>query len=190
MNYKITLLSTLLAILIFTGCNNETSYTEKNLENITQAKLPPALKKLQNSQQPIVGIWLGDCHYEESDDESYQAELTFNLDASYSYIEKTYPTHNCSEDYTILHEDIGTYSLGDKTKASDGKSAYEFEIHTLEEGVMNDEYFMLRLTDKTLIFTDEKDDNSQPNGETPQTRNNFFSHNPKIKFTKQTIITQ
>lgn len=181
-------MATLLSTILFVGCNNETNYTEKSILAIEKTQQPPRIKEAKITPAPIIGIWEGNCHYQENDDESYQAELTFSVDSSYTYIEKTYPTHNCSGDYTLLHKDIGTYSLGNKTRASDGKLAYDFEIHTLQEGEMDDEYFMIRFTDKILTFTDEKEDYSQPNGETPQTRNNFFSLNPRIKFNKQTIL--
>jgi len=181
MNNKITLIAILLNTILFTGCNTETNHTQNSQLDMVKTQLLPTLKKEVNPHTPIIGTWEGNCHYQENDDESYQAELTFALDASYTYSEKTYPTANCSGDYTLQHKDIGTYALGDRTRASDGEVAYDFEIHTLEEGQMNDEYFMIRFTNKALIFTDEKHDYSQPNGETPLTRNNFFSDTPRMK---------
>jgi hypothetical protein len=166
---------------------NETNHTGENILGIEKTQQLHRIKEVKNTPAPIIGIWEGDCHYQENDDESYQTKLTFSVDSSYIYTENTYPTHNCSGDYTLLHKDIGTYSLGNETRASDGRLAYDFEIHIVDEGKINDEYFMIRFTDKVLIFTDKKYDYSQPNGETPDTRNNFFSDKPRIKFNKLTI---
>ena len=188
MKYTIMLITGILSASLLTGCDllktsdtNQLEHHEIDLpkvQTISFAKVTP-------NQTKIIGDWVGKCHYDEYADESYQAELLMHENLSYIYTEKIYPTYDCTGDYSEeQNKDVGAYKLGEKTKASDGKSAFDFETHSYQEGKRNDEYFMVRFTDSTLVFTDENIDNSQPNGETLQTRNNYFNPKPRIIFTK------
>ena len=47
---------------------------------------------------------------------------------------------------------------------------------------------MVRYTSTELFFSDEKEDDSQPNGETPETRNDYFpADGGRGGFTKKEI---
>ena len=184
MKYTIIFAMGILSASLFTGCNIEET-SNNNVAHLQKIQTSSMLKESEPTQQKIIGTWKGACHHEEYNDESYQAELTFNPNLSFTYIEKIYPTQDCVGDYyTEQNKDIGSYSLGQVTIGADGEQAYNFETHSIKDSGMNDEYFMVRFTGSTLVFTDENRDNSQPNGETPQTRNNYFKEVPRIKFTK------
>jgi len=190
MKYTMIFTVGILSASLFTGCSIEET-SNNNVAHLQKIQTSSMLKESEPTQQKIIGTWKGACHHEKYNDESYQAELTFNANLSFTYIEKIYPTQDCAGDYyTEQNKDIGSYSLGQVTKGADGKQAYHFETHSIQtqDSGMNDEYFMVRFTDSTLIFTDENMDSSQPNGKTPQTRNNYFKEVPRIKFTKNITL--
>ncbi len=188
MKYTIIFATGLLGTILFTGCSTEET-SNNTITHLQKIQTTSIFKESEPSQQKIIGTWIGECHYEEYNDESYQAELTFNTDLSFSYVEKIYPTQECGGDYYSQQNiEIGKYTLGKVTKGADGEQAYNFETHSLKDSTMNDEYFMVRVTSSTLIFSDEKIDNSQPDGKTPQTRNNYFKEVPRIKFTKNITL--
>jgi hypothetical protein len=136
--------------------------------------------KTEDAKASILGTWERGCIYDEYDNESRKTELTFKADESYTFKSIVYPTKYCTGDSTGEKVETGTYKLGKFTKGEDGKPAFEFDIHAVQE----DKYFMVRFTSSELIFTDNKDDHSQPNEETPETRNNYFSET-KEAFTKK-----
>ncbi len=187
MKYGLRLLLSLLTINLFSGCDidHKSDYTDAGSLQKSEHSL---LKIYEEKKQHIIGEWQGVCYSDQEYDESYQAELTLNPDLSFSYIEKIYSAENCIGDsYSEQNAKTGLYKLGKLTQGDDGKEAYEFEIHTSQNGQREDKYFMVRFTTSNLIFTDENFDNSQPDGKTPQTRNNHFREIPRIQFTKKPI---
>ncbi|MCF6243417.1 MAG: hypothetical protein L3J43_00080 [Sulfurovum sp.] len=185
MKYTMIFTASLLSVSLFTGCDlNKTSDNETDSCQSIQTDIHH--KKTNPLQKNIAGTWLGNCHYDEDYDESYQAELIFNLDLSFNYIEKTYPTEDCLGDsYNEGNKKLGSYKIGDITRSENNEKAYEFETHSLINSQIEDKYFMVKITSSRLIFTDEKIDQSQPNGKTLQTRNNYFKEVPRITFTKK-----
>jgi len=170
--------------IFFTACNTQEE-SDTKVSTLQKMQIPNTLLTEELTHTDITDTWIGTCHYDENTDESYQAQLLFNIDLSFVYTERIYPTHDCTEDYhTEQNTEIGTYKLGTRTKGEDGQLAFNFETHTLIDNKVNDEYFMVRITSSQLIFTDEKEDHSQPNGENIQTRNNYFKEEPRIKFSR------
>jgi len=168
----------------FTACNTQKT-SDAEISPLQKMQISHTLISEKSIDTSIIDNWLGSCHYDEYTDESYQAQLLLNIDLSFVYTEKIYPTHDCTGDYhTEQNVEIGTYKLGEQTKGEDGKLAFNFETHALVENKINNEYFMVRITSTKLIFTDEKEDNSQPNGESIQTRNNYFKEEPRIIFSR------
>ena len=169
----------------FTACNTQ-KISDTEVSTFQKVQISHTLISDKSTDTPIIDTWLGLCHYAEDTDESYQAQLLLNIDLSFIYTEKIYPTNDCTGDYhTEQNTEIGTYKLGARTKGEDGKPAFNFERHTLVDNKINDEYFMVRLTSSELIFTDQKEDYSQPNGESIQTRNNYFKEEPRIIFSRK-----
>ena len=101
-------------------------------------------------------------------------EVTFRADNTLTFKETKYPTKDCSGDSTEEDSFEEEYKIGTKTVGSDGKTAFEFDTFGEENGEKYREYFMVRYTSTELFFSDEKEDDSQPNGETPETRNDYF----------------
>ena len=180
MKYTMTLMALGLSAALLTGCGSSnddgTTGASANINpSGIQGTGPGNTLKLLKMQRLV--FWVrGKEHvkYDDFDGESELNEVTFRADNTLTFKETKYPTKDCSGDSTEEDSFEEEYKIGTKTVGSDGKTAFEFDTFGEENGEKYREYFMVRYTSTELFFSDEKEDDSQPNGETPETRNDYF----------------
>ena len=181
MKYTMTLMALGLSAALLTGCGSsgDDITTPSNASGIQGTGPGNTPETTADAKASLLGTWVRECDYDEDDDVSGIAEVTFREDGTLTFSVTDYPTKDCTGDSIEEYSEEEEYKVGAKTVGSDGKVAFEFDVFGEDDGEKFRDYFMVRYTSTELLFSGEKEDDSQPDGETPQTRNDYFDPDDK-----------
>ena len=121
-----------------------------------------------SKKDPIVGTWKSACY--EQEDNYAKTTISFKSDGNGMIKQVNYEDNECSQSNGDEHTKSFKYSLGKKTKDSEGEPAKEIDVTTQERKY----YSMYKFKDNGNLLLADTDENSDNYGYDAEHREDYF----------------